>query len=117
MPVNLVNVATINRVPLYRGQPGTSVATVYTVPASTDVKVASIVLANTTAVSATVTLHAVPSGGSAGVANQVVPAIAVPGNSVTVIESSVYMAAGDFIAALQGTVSAVTVTISGETYA
>lgn len=117
MAVNLVSVTTINRVMLYRGQPGTSVATAYTVPASTDVKIAAIVLCNTTVNAATVTVHVVASGGSAGVTNQVIGTLSVPANSTVVVDSAIYMTAGDFIAALQGTASAVTVMISGETYA
>lgn len=117
MPVNLVNVTTINRVMLYRGQPGTTVATVYTAPASTDVKLTAITLCNTTVTAATVTLHVVPSGGAAGVTNQLLAAMSVPGNGTVVIDTSVFMAPGDFLAALQGTASAVTVMVSGETYA
>lgn len=117
MAVNLVNVATINRKNIYQGQPGTSVATAYTVPASTDVKVTSLVLCNTTTTAATVTVSVVPSGGTAGVTNQIVSALSVSANSTIVIETSIYMTTGDFIAALQGTSGAVTVTISGETYA
>lgn len=117
MAVNLVGVTTINRVSLYQGQPGTSVATVYTVPASTTVKITSIVLCNTTGASATVTLSAVPSAGTAGVTNRIVAALNIAANSTVTIDSPVYMNAGDFIAALQGTLNAITATISGETYA
>lgn len=117
MAVNLVNVTTINRSRLYQGQPGTSVATVYTVPGATDVKISSIVVTNTTAAPATLTLSVVPSGGSAGVTNRIVAGLSIGGNATTVIDSIIYMTAGDFIAALQGTLSALTVTISGETYA
>jgi hypothetical protein len=51
------------------------------------------------------------------VTNQIVSALSVSANSTIVIETSIYMTTGDFIAALQGTSGAVTVTISGETYA
>lgn len=117
MAVNLVNVTTINRVNLYQGQPGTSNATLYTVPASTSVKLASIVVCNTTTSPATVTLDVVPSGGTAGVTHRICSALTVSGSATTVIDSSVYLSAGDFIAGLQGTASALTVTVSGETYA
>jgi hypothetical protein len=117
MAVNLVNVTTINRAKIYQGQPTTSSATLYTVPASTDVKLASIVLCNTTTTTATVTLSAVTAAGTAGVTNQIVSAMPIGSNSTVVIDTSIYMSTADFIAGLQGTSGAVTVTVSGETYA
>jgi hypothetical protein len=115
--VNLVSVTTINRAKLYQGQPTTSFTTLYTVPGSTDVKVSAIVLCNTTAAAATATVSVVSSGGTAGVANEIVSALSISANSVVVIDTSVYMTVGDFIAGLQGTSSAITLTVSGETYA
>ena len=117
MPVNIVNIVTLNRVRLYSGQPGTSEGTLYTVPASTDAKVTEVVIANTSAAPATISLSAVPSGGSAGVANRLVAGLSVAANSVTVLDMSVFLTTGDFLSALQGTSGAVTLTISGETYA
>lgn len=117
MAVNLVNVTTINRAKIYQGQPGTSVGTLYTVPASTDVKITSIVLCNTTTSPATVTLSVVTAAGTAGVTNQIASALSINANQLIVLDVPVYMSAADFIAGLQGTSSAVTVTISGETYA
>lgn len=98
---------------LYQGQPGTSVATVFTNQAQ-KVKVKEILLANTTTSAKTVTIHRVPKGGTAGVANQIVPGITVPGNGVVALGINTLLEAGDFLAALQGTASAITVTISGE---
>ena len=117
MAVNLVTPTTINRARLYQGQPGTSSANVYTVPASTDVAVKSIVLCNTTATAAAVTINVVPSGGTVGVANQVCGALSVAANTTITIDTNIYMTSSDFLAAAQGTASAVTVTVSGETYA
>lgn len=117
MAVNLVSPTTINRATLYRGLPAASSTTVYTVPGSTDVKIAAFILCNTTTTAATVTISVVASGGSASTANQVVSAASVPANSTVVVDSSVYMTSGDFIAAFQGTASAVCVFVSGETYA
>lgn len=117
MAVNIANPTTINRARLYQGQPGTTVATVYTVPASTDVKLTSIVLCNTTGTQATVTISVVPNAGTAGAGNRICAGLAVDPNSTVTIDSPVHMTVGDFIAALQGTASAITVTISGETYA
>lgn len=117
MAVNLATVTTLNRVRLYEGQPSTGVVTVYTVPSATDVAIRSIVLCNTTASTATVTLSAVPSGSTAGVTNQVLSALSVSANSTTTIDTNLYMTTGDFLAALQGTSGAVTMYVSGETYA
>lgn len=117
MAVNIVNISTLNRVRLYSGQPGTSEGTLYTVPASTDVKVAQIVLCNTTGSPATVSLSTVASGGTASNTNRLLAGVSVDANAVVVIDLNVYMTAGDFLSGLQGTASAITVTISGETYA
>lgn len=117
MAVNIAAITTINRARLYQGQPGTTVATVYTVPAATDVKITSIVLCNTTGTSANVTLSVVPSAGTAGAGNRIAAALVIDPNSVVTLDTPIHLTTGDFIAALQGTGSAVTVTISGETYA
>lgn len=117
MAVNLATITTINRVRLYEGQPGTTVATVYTVPAATDVAIKAIVLCNTTAAIATVTLSLVPSAGTAGAANRVLAAFSVSPNSTVTVDTTLYATVGDFLAVLQGTAFAVTVIISGETYA
>lgn len=117
MAVNLVNVTTINRAKLYQGQPTGSFTTLYTVPASTDVKITSIVLCNVTALPATVTLAVVTAAGTAGITNEIVSAMSVNASQVIVLELPIYMSAADFIAGLQGTANAITVTISGETYA
>jgi ATP-dependent protease ClpP protease subunit len=97
----------------YIGQPGTSATTLATVPSGKTWIVKQICLANTTASDATVTIHLVPSGGSAGVGNMIVPGITVYAKSVVTVDLAQVMTAGDFIAGLQGTTSAITVTISG----
>lgn len=117
MAVNIVDIATLSRQRLYQGQPGTTAATLYTVPASTDVRVTEIVLCNVTATEATVSLSAVPSGGTAGLTNRLVDTLPVAPHETVVIGLSTYLTAGDFLAALQGTAAAVTCTICGETYA
>jgi hypothetical protein len=117
MAVNLVSPTTINRTVLYRGQPGTSIGTVYTVPGSTDVKIASMIFCNTTGTAATITVSVVNTGGTAGVTNRVVSGLVILANAVDTFDSVIYMNTGDFIAALQGTASAITMTVSGETYA
>lgn len=99
---------------LYRGQPGTTESTLYTVPASTTTVITGIVLANTTATDATVSLSVVPSGGTAGAANRILEGVTVSAKSSFFIDGlSLPMATGDFISGLQGTAGAITVTISG----
>lgn len=117
MAVNLVTVTTINRVVLYRGQPSTGSATVYTAPGSTDVKITSFIFCNTTGNAATITLAVVNNGATTGIDKQIFSQQSIPANSTTVIDTVVYMNTGDFVTALQGTASAITATISGETYA
>ncbi|MGC4378243.1 hypothetical protein WD019_15145 [Fictibacillus sp. Mic-4] len=98
---------------LYIGQPGTAASTLYTVPANTKSIVKNVVLTNTTGADATITLHFVPSGGTAGAANKVISSYTVSANDTVVIDLSAVLEAGDTIQGLQGTASAVTVYLSG----
>ncbi len=110
---------------LYQGQPGAAEGTLYTAPANTTDNPApgatailkSMLVANTTAAAATLTLYLVPSGGTAGAGNMLFNALSVAAGATTVIDLEQYMEAGDFLAGLQGTASALTVTISGVTIA
>ena len=102
---------------LYQGQPGTSSATLYTVPSSTTVIVKQILVANTTSTAATLTLSLVPSGGTAGVTHHIASAVTVQGNALVTFDLAQVMTAADFLAGLQGTSGALTVTISGLTIA
>lgn len=110
--------ATASMRQMYMGQPGTSATTLYTAPsASANVTAPSatayikeIIIANTTANAATITIGI---NGTAA-ANQIVPAVSVNGNDVKVLSGlNTAIPAGGTIQALQGTVSAITVTISG----
>lgn len=100
---------------LYQGQPGTSEATLYTVPAATTVIVKQVVAANVSAAAATISLSLVPSGGTAGATNRLLGAVSIPANSSLSLDLSQVMTAGDFLSASQGTAAAVTLTISGVT--
>lgn len=117
MAVNLAAVTTLRRVQLYQGQPGTGATTLYTVPASTDAKITEILLCNTTGSAATITISVVPTGGSASAANRILSAMQLVPNETVVFTVDTYLTTGTFLSALQGTASAITVTISGETYA
>jgi hypothetical protein len=108
---------------LYQGQPATTEAELYTAPANTTNNpspgataiLKSMVICNTTASAATLTLYLVPSGGSAGAGNMLYNALSVAAGATTVIDLEQYMEAGEFLAGLQGTASALTVTLSGVT--
>lgn len=98
---------------LYTGQPGTSATTLYTAPASTTTIVKNIIVCNTTSNAATLTLSLVASGGSAGTTNRIMSALEVTGNNTVAFDLSGVLATGDFISALQGTSSALTLHITG----
>lgn len=98
---------------LYTGQPGTSATTLYTAPASTTTIVKNIIVCNTTSSAATLTLSLVASGGSAGATNRIMSALEVTGNNTVAFDLSGVLATGDFISALQGTSSALTLHITG----
>lgn len=98
---------------LYTGQPATSAATIYTAPASTTTIIKNILICNTTASSATVTLNLVASGGSAAANNRILSTYSVNANDTVAIDLSGILATGDFISAVQGTSSAITLHITG----
>ena len=108
---------------LYQGQPGTAEATLYTAPANTTNNPApgatailkSMLICNTTAAAATITLYIVPSGGAAGAANAIYYALSIAANTTQQVDLEQYLEAGDFLAGLQGTASALTVILSGVT--
>lgn len=98
---------------LYTGQPNTTATTVYTAPASTTTIVKNIVICNTSASDATITVHFVPSAGSASASNRIISSLSVTANNTVIIECSGVLATGDFISAQQGTSSAITLHITG----
>lgn len=112
--INLLALTTVNRAKLYQGQPGTTDAALYTSTA-VDTKITGIVITNTTATAATITLNV--RTGAVGAANRILSAFSVAGNDTVTLTVPIYMTASDVISGLQGTASALTVTISGETYA
>lgn len=118
MPINITNLTALRRAPLYQGQPGASVATLYSVPGSppTDVKVSEILLCNTTDAAATITVHAVPPAGTPGAANAILSALIVAPRGTVAVALNLFLTTGGVIAAAQGTATAITMTISGELY-
>jgi len=100
---------------IYRGQPGATETKLYTVPEGKNlVKITEIIISNTTAVAATISLSVVPLGGTAGVTNRIKVAEEIAANKSEVVEVEIPMQVGDFISALQGTAGSLTLTISGE---
>lgn len=93
----------------------TADATLYTVPASTSVIVKQIILTNTTATNATVSVSLVPSGGTAGVGNRIVEQITVPAFGVTILDINQIIPTGAFLAAKASAATTVTLTASGVT--
>lgn len=98
---------------LYTGQPGTTATTLYTAPASTTTIIKNIIICNTTTSAATLTLNLVASGGSAATSNRIMSALNVNANDTVAMDLSGILATGDFISALQGTSSALTLHVSG----
>jgi hypothetical protein len=94
--------------------PGTSVGTIYTVPASTNTAVQTITMCNTTSADATITLYRVPSGGTAGAANMVLNVYKVTaGNTIILDNLRWVLPTGATLQALQGTASAITIYVDG----
>jgi len=83
------------------------------VPAGKRAIVRNIVLANTTAADAKVTVHFVPSGGAPGNGNKVIADYTVWANDTVVVDLSAVLEEGDSIQAVQATAGAVTVYVSG----
>lgn len=100
---------------LYQGQLTAASVSLYAV-ANTAGKytiVRSIVVANTDTVTRLLTLNHVPSGGTAGVANQIAPAIPIPGGSLWTFDSVLVLGQNEFVAGLCDVTTKLTVTISG----
>lgn len=72
-----------------------------------------ILVANYSASSATVTVYIVPSGGTAGNSNIVVPAVSISANSTITLDITQVMNQGDFLVATAGASSAINISVSG----
>jgi hypothetical protein len=94
---------------------GTSDTTVYTVPASSAVKVATAVLANVTGSTVTVSVSVVPSGGTVDGTHKVVSSYSLAANDstkLTEVEGSM-LDAGAFISVIASTGAAVNYLLTG----
>lgn len=103
---------------LYSGQPAsTGETTVYTVPASTTIKLASGTLCNTST-SAAVTVHVsvIPSGGTADTTHRIISSYSLAfGDSLSLKDyvEGVMMGPGDFISVNVATGSLVDIVLTG----
>ena len=96
---------------MYEGAPGTTDTLLYTTVAAGGI-VRAIHVANTTGTAATITLG-LNAGGALAAANHFLTALSIPANSPYDWSGFQVLNASATIRALQGTASALTVTISG----
>lgn len=89
-----------------------TLTTIYTVPASTRAIVKTIDIANTSSSALTITIYFVPSGGSAGASNTIIPSVTLPPTDIMQWSGAQVLNEGDVIQATASG-SGVTVTISG----
>jgi hypothetical protein len=109
-------VATFTPVKLTQAVLTTSDVTLYTVPGATSIILKEIILTNTTAASATVSISIVPSAGSAGVSNRIFEQVAVPAfTSVIIGDVAEVMPTGEFISAKSSAATTITIRASGVT--
>lgn len=97
---------------IYTAQPGTSDTLLYTVPGATTTVVRSIHVANTTGTAATITLG-LNSAAALAAANHFLSAVSIPANGTYDWSGFQVLDAAETIRALQGTLNALTVHISG----
>lgn len=109
---------------LYQGQPSTTEGTIFTAgttftaPNGTVINnvqriiIKAINIANTNSSPVTLSASLVPSGGTAGNANRLIPGGLVPANSESVVDTAQVMYPNETLSAIQGTAGAITLTIS-----
>jgi hypothetical protein len=95
-------------------QAGTTATTLYTVPASTTAVVQTVTLCNTSASAITISLYRVPSGGTAGVANQVINSYSLAANETRFLDELRWgLSAGTMIQASAQIANVVTIFLDG----
>ena len=99
--------------------PGTelpsTVATQYTVPTGSTVRISAFTICNTTAGALTYTIHLVPSGGSVSDANMIAGVISVAANATVSVAVAIgqVLVAGDTLRAFASAASGLTQRVSG----
>lgn len=104
--------ATITPIKIAQAAIGTTLSTLYTVPASSTLLVKDFDICNTTTAAITITVHFVPSGGTAGAANMIVPAYSLPANAMMQWAGTQVLNVDDFIQVIASAVGS-TINISG----
>lgn len=94
-------------------QLGTTAASVYTAGAGITAVVKQVLATNTTASASTVSIHLVPSAGTATTSNLIFSGIPVPANSTVIIDLAQVLNAGDSLHAFAGNATTVNLTVSG----
>jgi hypothetical protein len=101
----------------YHTTPGTGTTALLFQIASGSAIIKQIILTNTTATAATITMSLVPAPGTTPVtAHLIANALVVPPNATTFYDLSMVMAATDAIFGTQGTAAAINVSIHGVTF-
>ena len=91
-----------------------SETTIYTCPASSAAQLAAATVATTSGSPATVSVSIVKTGGTAGVANRVATVSLAAGDSTPLTElAGHFLGPGDFVSAIAGTATAITLVLSG----
>lgn len=100
----------------FQVQPGTGETTQYTVPGATSAILKEVIVANVTTGAVTFEMSMVPSGGTAGVANRIIPVVSIAAN--TIVQFLIYevMVTGDFLSTKASAATSLTVTSSGVTF-
>lgn len=102
---------------LYRGQPGTSSTTLYTVTntAGKYAIIKHITITNVTALPVYINLANVPSGGTESDANRFMKNTVVPAEGFIYVDLSMILGQNESLRATAGTASAITILVSGVT--
>jgi len=103
---------TVQYIRMFQAALATAATTQYTVPASRQDVIKDMEFANTTGAAITLIVNVVPTGNSAGTANQVLPTVSIPGNQVLHWTGTIVMNAGDFISTATSA-TGITATVSG----
>lgn len=98
---------------LYRGQPDVAIESLYDVATGTTIIVKEIVLVNTAAATANISLYFVPVAGTAADSNLIVSDNPINANDTIIVELSTILPVGEAIKAIQTTTGAITTHISG----
>lgn len=103
---------------LVSGSQIAATATTYYTATNVKARIDAMTLTNTTAGAITVDLHLVPSGGTAGVTNQILDGYSVAANASYVVKEAIghWVEAGGTIQALASSATSVTIVASGVEY-